>query len=84
VDWLPQNDLLAHEEIKAFVSNVGHNSLCEATYHGVPVVAFSLFAEQHANAKKAENFGFALAVDHRSTNAQQLLETIELVISEPR
>ena len=45
---------------------------------------YPLFAEQDGNAKKAEHFGLGLSVDHRSTNAQQLLETIELVISEPR
>ena len=84
MEWLPQNDLLAHKDIKAFVSHVGHNSLYETAYHGVPVVAYPLFAEQAANAKKAERFGFGLAVNHRSTNVQQLLETIELVISEPR
>jgi len=84
MDWLPQNDLLAQKDIKAFVSHVGHNSLYEAAYHGVPVVAFPLFADQFYNAKKAVHFGFGLNVDHRSTNAQQLLETIELVISEPR
>ena len=84
MDWLPQNDLLAHKDIKAFVSHVGHNSLYETAYHGVPVVAYPLFAEQAANAKKAERFGFGLAVNHRSTNVQQLLATIELVISEPR
>jgi len=56
----------------------------EAAYHGVPVVAFPLFGDQFANAKTAEHFGLGLSVDHRNTNAQQLLETIELVISEPR
>ena len=84
IDWLPQNDLLGHKDIKTFVSHVGHNSLYEAAYHGVPVVAFPLFGDQFANAKKAEHFGLGLSVDHRNTNAQQLLETIELVISEPR
>ena len=63
---------------------MGHNSLYEAAYHGVPVVAFPLFADQKANAKKAVHFGLGLRVDHRNTNAQQLLETIELVIGEPR
>ena len=84
MDWLPQNDLLAHKDIKAFVSHVGHNSLYESAYHGVPEVAFPLFAEQHSNARKAEHFGFGLRVDHKSTDAQQLYETIELVITEPR
>ena len=84
VEWLPQNDLLAHKDIKAFVSHVGHNSLYESTYHGVPVVAFPLFGDQPANARKAEHFGLGLAVDYKSTNAQQMFETIELVVSEPR
>ena len=84
MDWLPQNDLLAHKDIKAFVSHMGHNSLYEAAYHGIPVVAYPLFAEQHSNAKKAEHFGFGVYVDRKSTNAQQLFEAIELVVSEPR
>ena len=84
VEWLPQNDLLAHKDIKAFVSHVGHDSLYEPAYHEVPLVAFPLFADKYANAKKGEHFGLGLMVDHRSTGAQQLFETIELVISEPR
>ena len=43
MDWFPQNDLLAHKDIKAFVSHVGHNSLYESAYHGVPVVAVPFF-----------------------------------------
>ena len=84
VEWLPQNDLLAHKGIKAFVSHVGHNSLYESAYHGVPVVAFPLYAEQHSNAKKAEHFGIGLTVYRESTNAQQLFEKIEQAINEPR
>ena len=84
VDWLRQNDLLAHKDIKAFVSHVGHNSLYESAYHGVPVVAFPLYVDQQSNAKKAEHVGIGLAVDYKSTDAQQLLETIERVIGEPR
>ena len=84
MDWLRQNDLLAHKDIKAFVSHVGHNSLYESAYHGVPIVAFPLYVDQQSNAKKAEHVGIALAVDYKSTDAQQLVETIERVIGEPR
>ena len=84
VEWLPQNDLLAHKDIKAFVSHVGHNSLYESTYHGVPVVAIPLFADQHGNAKKVEHFGLGLSVHYKSITVQQLFQTLELVINEPR
>ena len=84
VEWLPQNDLLAHKDIKAFVSHVGHNSLYESAYHGVSVVAFPLFGDQYSNARNAEHFGLGLAVDYKSINTQQLLNRIGLVISEPR
>ena len=84
MEWLPQNDLLAHRDIKAFVSHVGHNSLYESAYHGVPLVSFPLFADQHTNAKLAEHAGIGLTVDHKSFNAQELFETIERIIDEPR
>ena len=84
VDWLPQNDLLAHKKVKAFVSHAGHHSLYEAAYYGVPLVAYPLFSDQHANANKVEHFGLGLAVDHETVTAEQMYETIERVIREPR
>ena len=84
MDWLPQNDLLAHKDIKAFVSHVGHNSLYESAYHGVPLVAIPLFGDQFYNAKKVERFGLGIAVDHQTVTALQLLEAIERVVNEPR
>ena len=84
MDWLPQNDLLAHKDIKAFVSHVGHNSLYESAYHGVPVVAVPICTDQHSNSKKAEHVGLGLAVDYKTSNAQELFETTERVITEPR
>jgi len=84
MEWLPQNDLLAHKDIKAFVSHTGKKSLYEAAYHGVPVVALPLFAEQHDNAKKAEQFGLGLAVNQETLDAQHLFETIERVMNDPR
>ena len=84
MNWLPQNDLLAHKDIKAFVCHVGHHSLYESAYHGVPVVAVPLCGDQFSNAKKAEYFGLGIVVDHQSMNNQQLLEAIQRVVSEPR
>jgi len=56
----------------------------ESAYHGVPVVAVPLFADQFSNAKKVEQFGLGIVVDYKSVYADQLFETIEQVITTPR
>ena len=84
VPWLPQNVLLAHKDIKVFVSHVGHNSLYESAYHGVPLVAIPLFGDQFSNAMKTEQFGLGIAVDYHTMDTEQLFETIVRVINESR
>lgn len=36
--WLPQNDILAHPNVKVFISHCGKGGVTEAKYHGVPVL----------------------------------------------
>ena len=80
MNWIPQNDLLAHKDIKAFVSHAGTNSYYESAYHGVPVVAVPLFIDHFSNARKAEYFGIATVLDHQTMNAEELFEAIQLVM----
>ncbi|RMX50477.1 hypothetical protein pdam_00009211, partial [Pocillopora damicornis] len=79
VNWIPKNDL----DIKAFVSHNGTNSYYESAYHGVPVVAVPLFLDQFSNARKAEYFGIATVLDHKTMDAEKLFKAIELVMNEP-
>lgn len=83
-EWLPQNDLLGHKDVRAFVSHVGHNSLYESAYHGVPLIAFPLFGDQAYNAKRVEYFGLGLSVDHKTFDDEHLFQRIENVIYDPR
>ena len=84
VAWLPQNDLLANEKLRAFVSHVGLNSVYEALYHGVPVVAVPIFGDQFDNGIHMQSKGVALVVDYKTLTADDLYNTIERVINEPR
>ena len=84
MNWIPKNDLLAHKDIKVFVSHNGTNSHYESAYHGVPVVAVPLFLDQFSNARKAEYFGIATVLDHKTMDAEELFKAIELVMNEPR
>ena len=52
LEWAPQNDILGHPSVKAFVMQAGINSLYEAAYHGKPVISVPLVTDQVDNAAK--------------------------------
>ncbi|KAL9276660.1 hypothetical protein ACSQ67_025797 [Phaseolus vulgaris] len=48
-DWAPQAAILSHESVGGFVTHCGWNSVLEAVWEGVPMVAWPLYAEQKLN-----------------------------------
>ena len=52
ISFAPQNDVLGHPAVKAFVTHAGSNSIYEAAYHGMPVVCIPLIADQADNAAR--------------------------------
>lgn len=43
--WLPQNDILAHKNVKLFISHGGTLGIIEGTYHAVPMLAIPVFGD---------------------------------------
>uniref|UniRef100_A0A0A8YT67 Glycosyltransferase n=1 Tax=Arundo donax TaxID=35708 RepID=A0A0A8YT67_ARUDO len=61
--WAPQIEVLGHEATGGFLTHCGWNSTLESLVHGVPMVAWPLFAEQRQNAVMlAEGVGAAIRV----------------------
>ncbi|XP_072022356.1 UDP-glucuronosyltransferase 2A1-like [Amphiura filiformis] len=83
VDWIPQNDLLGHPQIKAFVYHCGMNGVWEAVYHGVPMVAVPLFGDQYDNAQRLVSRDMAVKVDITTLTSDELAQAIRTVISDP-
>ncbi|XP_058200925.1 crocetin glucosyltransferase, chloroplastic-like [Rhododendron vialii] len=55
VSWCSQVEVLSHSSVGCFVSHCGWNSSLESLVFGVPVVAFSQWADQVTNAKLIED-----------------------------
>ncbi|EES08692.1 UDP-glycosyltransferase 72B3 [Sorghum bicolor] len=77
--WAPQTQVLAHRATGGFLTHCGWNSTLESLVHGVPMVAWPLFAEQRLNAVMlaAEGVGAAIRLPERKDK-----ESIAAVVRE--
>nr|KYP72065.1 Hydroquinone glucosyltransferase [Cajanus cajan] len=48
--WAPQVEVLGHKSTGGFLTHCGWSSVLEGVVHGVPMIAWPLFAEQKMNA----------------------------------
>lgn len=82
--WLPQDDILAHKNVKLFVSHCGLGGVAESKYHGVPIVGLPIFGDQEGNADVIVNEGWAVRVDFADMTEKSLSEGINEILNNPK
>jgi len=80
--WLPQNDILAHSNVKLFITHSGNNGQYEAVYHAVPMIGFPISGDQVYNAKRLDHRGYGLSMDLHDFTADQLLDNIHKILGD--
>ena len=78
--WLPQNDILGHQNTKVFITHCGQNSQVEALYHAVPMIGLPVWADQLYNCKRIDYKGFGICMDLRFLKAKELAEKINRIV----
>jgi len=82
-NWLPQDDILAHEKVIAFITHGGLLSTMESIYHGKPVVGIPFFGDQFMNMARAEQMGCGITVKYAQLTASLFRSAIERITSDP-
>ncbi|WCJ17960.1 UDP-glycosyltransferase 88A1 [Euphorbia peplus] len=73
--WAPQVAVLNHESIGGFVTHCGWNSVLEAIWAGIPMVAWPLYAEQRINRiAMVQDMKIALSMDESEHELVTALE----------
>lgn len=82
--WLPQQDILAHPNVKLFITHGGLLSTAETIYHGKPVLAMPIFGDQKLNAQNIYNSGFGLYLHYKDLSEENLDKKLNELLTNPK
>ncbi|XP_076766943.1 UDP-glycosyltransferase UGT5-like [Xylocopa sonorina] len=81
-DWLPQQSILAHPNIKLFIFQGGQQSTEEAIYYSVPIVGIPFAFEQPYHIRRLQSLGAGRGLlNHKDIDEEIFYEAIHDVLS---
>jgi hypothetical protein len=81
--FLPQQDILGHPNLKAFITHAGYLSFEEALCHQTPMIATPICYDQFANADEIVKMGIGLSVKFTDITEPILSDLIDKVMHCP-
>lgn len=75
--------VLAHKNVKLFISHGGALSTQEALYHGVPMLIIPLFLDQIKNSERLSHKKYALRIPYEKLTTENIYESAMEVLNNP-
>jgi len=82
VKWMPQQDILGHNQTRAFISHCGMHGVMEAIYHQVPIVGMPIFADQVDVLARLLDRGIAVPLNKRNLKSDIIYDAITKVLTD--
>lgn len=83
VKWAPQQDILANENVKLFITHGGLLSITEAVSFGVPVVGIPVYGDQHRNMAAVEAAGVGMKININDLNFENIFHAVHTILNDP-
>ncbi|KAF2901331.1 hypothetical protein ILUMI_04855, partial [Ignelater luminosus] len=81
--WLPQSDILAHPNVRLFITHGGALSTQEAMYHGVPIVGMPFYLDQHGNMFRINARKIGRRINYLEATFDVVYNTVTDVLNDP-
>ncbi|XP_054738721.1 UDP-glycosyltransferase UGT4-like [Anastrepha obliqua] len=78
--WLPQSDILAHPNVRVFITHGGQLGTQEGVHYAVPMLGLPFYCDQHLNLKKAEFGGYAITLDFHTLTRDDLKNGLQQLL----
>ena len=82
--WLPQQSLLAHDNVKLFITHGGAGSFQEAICHKTPIVGIPFVEDQFLNVDEATRKHIGVHVNFDTMTEESLANSINEVLNNTR
>ncbi|KAI0220666.1 hypothetical protein L0F63_005604 [Massospora cicadina] len=82
--WAPQQQILAHPNVRAFLSHGGMSSINEALYYAKPILGMSYIHDQPKNLAKLQAKGVGIYLSRHSLTPNFLKEKIDQLLHTPK
>lgn len=79
--WFPQDEILAHPNVKLFITHGGLLGSTEAVYHGVPVLGFPVFGDQELNMARAVKSGYGISIPYLKLTGALMKDALDKMLS---
>lgn len=79
---MPQQEILSHKNLRAFITHGGLLSLMEAVHYGKPVIGVPIFNDQKFNMAQASSQGYGITLDYGNITESSLQTAIDAIFND--
>lgn len=83
VEWVPQQEVLAHSAVGGFLTQCGWNSMLESFVAGVPMIGWPFYADQQVNSRFLGEV-WKVGIDMKDTCDRHIIEKVVRDLMEVR